>query len=50
MFSKYIDNRKEIGTDLIVQDFNFDKKAEMFEHYPRGYMGLDKQGRVIYFE
>ena len=50
MFGNYMEYRKESDLDTIVTTFNFDKKHEIFPHYPRGYMGVDKVGRPVYIE
>ena len=50
MFSKYMDYRKENGINTILQDFTYDKRTEVAQHYPAGYCGVDKIGRPIYIE
>ena len=50
MFANYMTYRKDNNLDSIIADFDFDKKAEVFENYKRGYCGVDKLGRPIYIE
>jgi len=50
MFTEYMEYRKTHGIDTIIQDFHFDKEAELSTHYPRGYCGVDKIGRPVYIE
>ena len=50
MFGDYMNYRKENSIDTIIKDFDYDKRDEIFPHYPRGYCGTDKTGRPIYIE
>jgi hypothetical protein len=50
MFENYMTFRKENNIETIIKDFDFDKRAEIFENYKRGYCGVDKIGRPIYIE
>ena len=35
---------------VFEKDYHFDKEEELMPHYPRGYMGVAKDGRPIYIE
>jgi len=34
----------------LKKDFQFDKDEDVMVHYPRGYMGVSKDGKPVYIE
>ena len=42
MFKEHLQYRKDVDVDTIIQDFNNDKREEIFQHYQKGYCGIDK--------
>ena len=50
MYGEFINYRDEYKVDTIMQDFVMPKKEEVFGFYPRGYCGVDKIGRPVYYE
>jgi len=49
MIDKYMSFRDEYKVDTIMSNV-FERKKEMYPHYPRGYIGTDKIGRPVYIE
>ena len=42
MFKEHLKYRKDVGVDTILHDFVNNKREQIFEHYQKGYCGIDK--------
>lgn len=51
MFKSHMEYRKQYDVDNICQTFTLSKAEEkLIDYYPKGYYGVDKQGRPVYIE
>ena len=50
MFTDYMKFREEYDCDNILSNYKFEKAAEVYPYYPKGYCGVDKMGRPVWVE